>query len=98
MEAPKKIKQSLITWICWIQASQVVLLVKDMPASARDVRDSGSIPGLGRSLGGGHSNPLPVLLPGESHGQRSRQAAVHGVTQSGTRLSDLARMHMWKIP
>ena len=48
-----------------------MLLVKDMPASARDIRDSGSVPGLGRSLGGGHSNPLPVLLPGESHGQRS---------------------------
>ena len=30
----------------------------------------GSIPGLGRSLGGGHRDPL-VFLPGESHGQRS---------------------------
>ena len=32
----------------------------------------GLIPGLGRSLGGGHARqPTPVLLPGESHGQRS---------------------------
>ena len=31
----------------------------------------GSIPGLRRSPGGGHGNPLPVFLPGEAHGQRS---------------------------
>ena len=39
-------------------ASQVVLLVKNPPANAGDVRDSGSIPGLGRLPGGGHVNPL----------------------------------------
>ena len=33
--------------------------------------DLGSIPGLGRSPGGGNGNPLLVFLPGESHGQRS---------------------------
>ena len=33
--------------------------------------DTGSIPGLGRSLGGEHGNPTPVFLPGESHGQKS---------------------------
>ena len=49
----------------------MVLLVKDMPANAGDIRDLGSIPGLGRSLGGGYSNPLSVFLPGESHGQGS---------------------------
>ena len=31
----------------------------------------GSIPGLGKSPGGAHGNPLPVFLPGESHGERS---------------------------
>ena len=30
----------------------------------------------------------PVLLPGKSHGWRSRQAAVHGVATSRIRLSD----------
>ena len=39
-------------------ASQVALVVKDPPASAEDIRDTGSIPGLGRSPGGGHHNPL----------------------------------------
>ena len=33
-------------------------MVKNLPAYAGDVRDSGLIPGLGRSLGGGHGNPL----------------------------------------
>ena len=39
-------------------ASQVVLVVKNLPASAGDVRDTGSIPGSGRSPGGRHENPL----------------------------------------
>ena len=33
-------------------------MVKNLPASAGDVRDPGLIPGLGRSLGRGHGNPL----------------------------------------
>ena len=37
--------------------SRVALLVKNMPANAGDIRDIGSIPGLGRSLGRGHDNP-----------------------------------------
>ena len=52
------------------RASQVALLVKNLPANAGDIRDVGSIPGSGRSPGGGWQ-PTSVLLPGESHGQRS---------------------------
>ena len=37
---------------------QVVVMVKDPPANAGDIRDMGSNPGLGRSPGGGHGNPL----------------------------------------
>ena len=33
-------------------------MVKDLPANARDIRDADSIPGSGRSPGGGHGNPL----------------------------------------
>ena len=39
-------------------ASQVVLVVKNPPANAGDVRDVGLIPGWGRSPGEGHGNPL----------------------------------------
>ena len=43
-------------------------MVKNPHGNAGDTRDTGSIPGLGRSPGAGHGN---LLLPGESHGQRS---------------------------
>ena len=44
-------------------------MVKNLPANARE---SGSIPGSGRSPRGGYDNPsTPVFLPGESHGQGS---------------------------
>ena len=46
-------------------------MVKNMPAKAGDAGDSGLIPRLGRSPGGGKGNPLPVFLPGKFHGQRS---------------------------
>ena len=36
--------------------SKVALVVKNLPASARDKRDMDSIPGLGRYPGGGHGN------------------------------------------
>ena len=39
-------------------ASQAVLVVKNPPASAGGLREVGSVPGLGRSPGEGHSNPL----------------------------------------
>ena len=42
-------------------AYQMVLVVKNRPANAEDIkdkRDLGSVPGSGRSPGGGHGNPL----------------------------------------
>ena len=41
-----------------IGASHVALVVKNPLADAEDVRDAGSIPGSGRTPGGGHGNPL----------------------------------------
>jgi len=41
-----------------IKLNQVVLVVKNLPANAGDLRDMGSIQGSGRSPGGGHGNPL----------------------------------------
>ena len=38
--------------------SEVKLVVKNVPANAGDIRDSGLVPGLGRCPGGGHGNPL----------------------------------------
>ena len=50
-------------------------MVKNLPVNAGDKRDAGSIPGLGKSPGGGNGNPFSiqysVFLPREFHGQRS---------------------------
>ena len=63
------IKSSEIKIVVWLlMASQVVQMVKNLPANAGA---TGSIPELGRSLGEGNGNPLPVFLPETSHGQRS---------------------------
>ena len=40
------------------RTSQLVLVVKNTPANAGDIRDTGSIPGSGRSPGGGYGNQL----------------------------------------
>ena len=39
-------------------ASQVALVVKNLPANAGDERDTGSVPRLGRFCGGGQGNPF----------------------------------------
>ena len=52
-------------------ASQVVLVVKNLPANAGDIRDTGSIPELGGFPWRRTWQPNPVFLPGESQGQRS---------------------------
>ena len=48
----------------------MALVIKNTPANAGDARDLGSIPGWGKSLGGGWQ-PTPVFLLRKSHGQRS---------------------------
>ena len=53
--------------------------------SACSAGDLGSIPGLGKSPGGGNS---PVFFPGESPGQRNLAATVQMVAKSRIRLSD----------
>ena len=60
-------------------------MAKNLPANAGDIRDVGSILGLGRSPGGGHGNHATgVFLPGESHGQRS----LTGYSPSGRKELD----------
>ena len=45
-------------------------MVKNLPASAKDAKDTDLIPGLGRSPQRRKWQPTPVFLPGEAHGQR----------------------------
>ena len=52
-------------------ASQVALVVKNLPANAGDTGDLGLIPGSERYPGEGNGNSTLVFLSGESHRQKS---------------------------
>ena len=59
-------------------------MVKSLAASAGDVRDVGSIPGLGRSLGGGNGNPLQYSCLENPMDRGAWWATIHGVSESDT--------------
>ena len=63
-------------------ASQVVLVVKNLPANAGDGRDTGLIPGLGRSPGEGCGNPLQYSCLENSMDRGAWQAIVHWIAKS----------------
>ena len=68
----------MYTW-----ASQVVLVVKNLPANAEYIRDAGLTPGLGRSPGGGHGNPLQYSCLENPMDRGAWQTRVHKVTRVG---------------
>ena len=61
-------------------------MIKNLPASAGDVRDMGSIPGLGRFPGGGHGNPLQYSCLENPMDRGAWRATVHWVAKSWTQL------------
>ena len=67
-------------------ASQVVPVVKNSPANAEDIRDMSSIPGLGRSPGGGHGNPLQYSCLENPIDRGTWRATVHGFARVGHNL------------
>ena len=67
------------------RASQVALVVKNLPADALGI-DVGSVSGLGRFPGGGHGNLLYYSRLENSMDRGAWQAAVHGVAKSWTPL------------
>ena len=67
-----------------MMASQVVLVVKNLLANAGNVRDTGSIPGSGRSPGEGHGNPLQYTCLENPMDRGNGWAIAHGVAQSQT--------------
>ena len=68
----------------------MALVVKIPPATAGDVRDTGSIPGSGKSPGEGISNPLQFSCLENPINRGAWQATVHRVTQSWTQLQGLS--------
>ena len=61
---------------------QVVLEVKNPPASAGDIRDIGSVPGSGRFPGEGHDNPLQCSCLENPMDRGAWWATVHRDTES----------------
>ena len=59
-------------------------MVKNLPANAGDVRDAGSIPGLGRSPGGGHGNPFQNSCLENPMDGGAQRATVYRVAKSQT--------------
>jgi len=68
-------------------------VLKNRAASAGDVGDAGSIPGVGRSPGGEHDNPPQYSCLENPMNRGTWWATVHGVAEHRTRLSDLAHTH-----
>ena len=79
----KKLLQMPHSLVAW--PSQVVLVVKKLPANAGNIRDMGPIPESGRSSGEGHGNALQYSCLGNS---MDREAwglpAIHGMAKGWT--------------
>ena len=66
-------------------------MVENTPANAGDARDTGSIPGLGRSPEGGHGNPLQYSCLENPLHRGAWWVTVHRVAKIRTRLKQLGR-------
>ena len=62
----------------------MAVVVKNLPANAGDIRDSGLIPGSGRSPGEGRDNPLQYPSLENPMDRRAHWATVHGIAKSQT--------------
>ena len=68
-------------------ALQMALVVKNLPASEGDARDTGLIPELGRFPGGGHGSPLQYSCLGKPTDRGDLASYRPWVTESQTQLS-----------
>ena len=75
---------------CFLRPHRLIDLasgpVKNLPANAGDVGDVGSIPGSGRSPGGGNGNPLQYSCLKNPNDRGAWQATVHRAAKSQTQL------------
>ena len=65
-------------------------VVNNLPANAGDARETGLIPGSGRSLGEGNGNPLQYSCLGNPMDRGAWRATVHRAAKSWTRLKRLS--------
>ena len=72
-------------------------VVKNPPANAGDTGDTGSIPGSGRSSGGGNGNPFQFSCLGNPMDRGAWRATVHRVAKSWTQLTTNTRLYMMHV-
>ena len=77
----------------YFQASQVAIVVKNLPANAGEIRDMVSICGLGRSSERGNGNPFQYSCPENPMDRGAWRAIIHGVTKSQKWLSATTQQH-----
>ena len=82
MERRKLSRVSENIWILVTRASQVALVVKNLPASWGDTRDVGLIPGSERSPGVGNGNPLQYSCLGNLMDRGSWRVTVYRIAKS----------------
>ena len=94
----------LPNWQLKIQLSDFLCgsVVNNTPANAGDVRHVGSIPGLGRSSGGGHGDPLQYSCLGNPTDRGAWWASVHRAAKIWTWLKQLSMhtcidSHIWNV-
>ena len=66
-------------------------MVKNLPSNAGDRRDVGSIPGSGRSSGGGYGIPFQYSCLANTMDRGTWQATDHGISKSWTQLKRLSK-------
>ena len=68
----------------------MVLVIKNLPANAGNIKDVGSVPGSGRSPGEGNGNPVQYSYLEYPSDRGTWWATVHGVAKSQTQLRQLS--------
>ena len=86
LSIPIDFHECYITVNVIIEASQVALVERNLPANAGDIKEAGSIPGLGRSPGVGNGNPLQYSCLEHPMDRGVWWAIIHRVTKSQTQL------------
>ena len=88
--------ETIVPWLAYNRHPGTSQVVKNPPANGGDVRDMGSIPGLGRAPGGGHDKPLQYSCLENPKDRGAWQVRVHRVTKSQTQLKRLS-MHTQRV-
>ena len=83
-ESPQRGDTGKMSIFFGAEDSQVAPEVKNPPADAEDVRDTGSIPGSERSPGEEHGNPLQYSCLESLMDRGAWWAMVHGVAKGRT--------------